>query len=783
MKKITIIFLTFIICVFCCTSTYALTTLYESSTEQTINSGTKLTKYNRLTDKGWLAINIIEADIKDENTTVRVLTSENGLQTFQNVKTMFSNQKNTIAAINADFFTGNYKKGNIIGMTIKDGKMLTSTYYENEIKDTLASFYIDEKDNSSIDYFTNKIILTNNRNDEEYQIAEINKWSSNYDYPVLYTKDWGEETLGLSLGAPITELIVEKNKVKEIRVGQDAVKIPENGFAICATGSGAERISEIFRVGDKVELDIDVGIDIEKIKTAISGGTILVKDGKIADFTHVIYGANPRTAIGISKDGSSIFLITVDGRQASSIGVTQEELAAIMVEKGIYTAMNLDGGGSTTMVARELGDEEPTLENSPSEGSLRMVPNAIAILNTTKTGALDKLLIEVPDVNVFVNCEKELTVKGYDKYYNPVKVDMKKIKWSYSGVEASVKNNILKAGNEAGTVTLTASVGKAKGSINIDVLSAPNELTISPKKKTIDIDESIYFEVKGQNKNGYYADLKNDEVTWKIEEDNLEKLMAKIEDGVFKASEAGSYIISATCGTATSYAVINVTDVDNQNIESKELPKDIKGVDELNTESNVSDALKVIISPRQYEGLLLERLKNKRLEKIINNDSEIVIYPYKSGKEMLSSVSKVKVFNNTYSVDNYNNLSVINVTIDNGGLRASNSMQWINLQSDIKKASKNVLIVMDGNLEDFTDKYEKQLFIDVLCDLRRSTGKNIWVIQTGENTDYSMKRGIKYLSIASKKYEDPTMDDIQDTNYIIITVTSSQMTYQIKNVF
>ena len=42
--------------------------------------------------------------------------------------------------------------------------------------------------------------------------------------------------------------------------------------------------------------------------------------------------------------------------------------------------------------------------------------------------SLDKLVIEVNDVNVFVGCKKELTVKGYDKYYNPVTIDTQKIK-------------------------------------------------------------------------------------------------------------------------------------------------------------------------------------------------------------------------------------------------------------------------------------------------------------------------------------------------------------------
>ena len=70
-----------------------------------------------------------------------------------------------------------------------------------------------------------------------------------------------------------------------------------------------------------------------------------------------------------------------------------------------------------------------------------------------------------------------------------------------------------------------------------------------------------------------------------------------------------------------------------------------------------------------------------------------------------------------------------------------------------------------------------------VCDIYRATGKNIWVIQKGDNTDYSMKRGIKYLSIASREYLNPEVEDVKDTNYILITVNNDKMTYEIKNLY
>ena len=936
MKKRICFLITLMICMIVCTNCFALTKLHETVSSKVISSGTNLKTYTRLTDKGWLSINILEVDLEDKNTSIGLLTSSNGLQTLQNVKTMITNSnKNVVAAINADFFNGKTQKGNIIGMTIEDGEVLTSTYYENEVKDVLASFTIDEDDNVLFDYFTNKITLTNNSNGEAISVSEINKWSSNYEYPVLYTPEWGEKSLGSTSDLVLTELVIEDDKVKEVRYNKEAVDIPKDGYVISALGNVADSMTKYFKVGNKVTLNIDMNLDIDKIKLVVSGGTILVENGAVANFTHNIYGSNPRTAIGVSKDGKTLYLITVDGRQTQSIGFTQTELAEFLVEKGIYTAMNLDGGGSTTMIVRQLGDESYTVQNSPSDKSLRNVPNAIAVINNEKTGSLDKLIIEVDDVNVFVGCKKELTVKGYDKYYNPVTVDTKKIKWSYDGVPVDFEDGVLIAGNEAGSTTITASIGSAKGSYNIDVLSMPNELTISPKKIAVAKNESVTFEVSGQNKNGYYGDLRNDEVIWEVETGN-----GSIKDGVFSASEAGDYIISVSIGNAKSYALVSVdaskevivddfekesftfkaypeevggnatisteqvysgkssarldydftktsktragylrfndsisldknakavkfmmyatastsdqiklkiTDANSttkyavvcKGLESKgwqelefdlsdialpakivdiyvaqdnseeltsgtvyfddlkivydgatldsteTLPRDIKGADDLCIESEftATDSYKIAIAPSMNNGILLEYLKKQKLQEVINKNSKIVISPKQDDEDLLANITADKIIQKAYDVKNYKYATIISLNIADGGLRVTDSNQWISLKKDIANANKNVLVVMNGNLEDFTDSMEKSLFIDVLCDLRRSSGKNIWVIQTGDNTDYSMKRGVKYLTIGDVSLEDPDIQAIKDTNYIEITINPDKMTYEIKNVW
>ena len=101
-----------------------------------------------------------------------------------------------------------------------------------------------------------------------------------------------------------------------------------------------------------------------RIHSAISGDRMLVLKGETAPD---LGGPErePRTAIGMNRNGRYLYLIVVDGRQPLySEGATFTELAELFIEQGAFMAMSLDGGGSSTMVA-ESEDGNPMILNSP----------------------------------------------------------------------------------------------------------------------------------------------------------------------------------------------------------------------------------------------------------------------------------------------------------------------------------------------------------------------------------------------------------------------------------
>lgn len=101
-----------------------------------------------------------------------------------------------------------------------------------------------------------------------------------------------------------------------------------------------------------------------RVWTAISGDRMLVSKGELESRLDDTI-REPRTAIGINRNGRYLYMVVVDGRQPFySDGATFQELAEILIEQGAYFAMSLDGGGSSTMVIEGEGGA-PVVLNSP----------------------------------------------------------------------------------------------------------------------------------------------------------------------------------------------------------------------------------------------------------------------------------------------------------------------------------------------------------------------------------------------------------------------------------
>jgi exopolysaccharide biosynthesis protein len=114
---------------------------------------------------------------------------------------------------------------------------------------------------------------------------------------------------------------------------------------------------------------------------AVAGMLQVVRDGQNCrppdNHDSLIKSLLPRTAAGVSRDGTKLILLVIDGRRPSySVGATEHQLGEEMLRLGAWNAINLDSGGSSAMVVRDA-DGNVNLVNRPSDGHDFLFPLSV----------------------------------------------------------------------------------------------------------------------------------------------------------------------------------------------------------------------------------------------------------------------------------------------------------------------------------------------------------------------------------------------------------------------
>ena len=113
--------------------------------------------------------------------------------------------------------------------------------------------------------------------------------------------------------------------------------------------------------------------DISSLVVAVSGFAIIVQDGRNISEDQALH---PRTCYGLSQDGQFMYLLVIDGRQKDfSLGVSTSECADWLIHLGSWSGINLDGGGSTSLVF--YNGDKPVMLNHQANNAVRSVANSV----------------------------------------------------------------------------------------------------------------------------------------------------------------------------------------------------------------------------------------------------------------------------------------------------------------------------------------------------------------------------------------------------------------------
>jgi hypothetical protein len=358
--------------------------------------------YSQFTDpRGPWAFNLVRVDLRRADIEVRNARAFDQLKGRERVTDMVRRVNTTgvrvLAAVNADFFnleSGENENNQVIaGEWWKALKVTDSPYdtYDN----AHVQFGIDAARRPLLDRF----ILDGRAWDRGVMtpIITVNfNPSGKPEGTALYTWRFGaatpRDTARRTAEAPLIAAGKRGDTLLFVRRGavstSSGSNIPDGGAVLAAYGSGL-RAEEVQKMGDgdtvKVLLATLPRIPRGAAPAMIIGGwPRILRDGEsVAGESATIEGTlsrnaearHPRTAVGFSRDSSTLFVLTVDGRSENSGGMTLVELASVMRELGAWQAMNFDGGGSTTMVV----DGRVVNHPSDKEGE-RAVGNALLVV-------------------------------------------------------------------------------------------------------------------------------------------------------------------------------------------------------------------------------------------------------------------------------------------------------------------------------------------------------------------------------------------------------------------
>ena len=258
-----------------------------------------------------------------------------------------ANRENAIVAINGGYFKP--QTGVPLGTLMINKKIYTGPIY-----DRVAMGIFD----NGFEMARVKLDAVLQTNIGGLKIDNVNQPRMLSVHTIVYTPDWGEYS-------PPTpkygkQIVVEDGKITKVTYGRS--KIPQNGFVVV----GPEKKLNTIVNARKLKLKLNINPEWRNVNHIISGGPYLVKNGEVfVDMTAQklgsVGGRNPRTAIGYTKD-NNLIMLTADGREGSSIGLTLMELANLMKDLGCVNAMNLDGGGSTVMYVNGQVVNKPTVQ-------------------------------------------------------------------------------------------------------------------------------------------------------------------------------------------------------------------------------------------------------------------------------------------------------------------------------------------------------------------------------------------------------------------------------------
>ncbi len=727
-------------------------TIYENTITTPLSTGLTHQSIDIFTDSGWRRADVLRLDLTDENLSLKVLTSPNGTSSLSTVKTM-AEHYNTKAAVNADFFNMQSGETNMLGMVYQDGKIVSTPSTDN-----FVSFAVTEDNSVVFDYFTFKGTLyaenTSLTPYSECELYQINKVPVTTGGITMITSAWGQT---VSVPDYTYAMVCEPTDTPDsyrmtgFSWGSEKVAIPSDGAVFIANYSVNAFLNSNFAIGDIIRVETSVSPDVGAIREASGGNSLIVKDGAVCNFTSNITGKSQRSAMGLSKSGQTLVLVTIDGRMTDCKGFDQKDLAEFMIALGCDSAINLDGGGSTTMVTEDRFTGAQTVTNTVS--SLRKVSTAVGIISNYAYSDCAYADMKLSSDTIVTGDSINVTPVFYDENYNILPVDSSLVSITSSDEKSTVNSNTVTFFTP-GTHTVQCEYDGVSVEKEVTVLGNIFAINIYPESAST-IDKNRSFTVSAYDRNGKSATVSPSLITFTASGD-----ITNVSETVLQGSGKGC--ITAHYNSLTSTAVING--------ELYERPDDIHSPDTF--EGFIEDGEKITVTASvDASDNLIGRLgaHQKLSSLILRGDvyalSDKIYDPW----NLFTVYRKTDGFTERVIEDT----KIITLSdTETNSIRLTDSTAWGKIKTVCETIeNENIVFLLNNPVYSFNSG-EKEVW-DYYMKMLTDKGVNVFVVSQGVKSEATVENSVRYLYVGS-------FDECSNLSYDYSLKTSSPLTLTFK---
>ena len=512
---------------------------------------------------------MLTIDLNNQHNFVETFQAGNQVGKTEAMSSAFNrldtNGHRTLAGINGNFWivAGQGQPAELIGVphsgSVRNGEVISDPNGWNRGRATTADGLLQEIGFAVIDKnrelwiddmgFDGKVSIDQVG---EYPISEVNRIRKT-DELVLFNNymgtlvtrsdDNGTEVFIKPLAGQTwnvnSDVICEVTRISKNKGGN---LIPSGESVLSGTGA-AQVFLDKLAVGQT--LKVNMGVYTLKdnkrplVDQMITGNALVMKDGQLTiRNTNEAYNSQlyPRTGVGMSQNGKTLFLIVID-KYAGSVGASTTTMCGILKACGAYNATSLDGGGSAQMMI------DAQIVNRPADGKERAVANGWFVYhNTPDDNKITKLEFADFKLEIPFFASYKPVVLGYNQYGVLVDKNVQGCTFTCdSGIGRIDGQNNFIASDKAGTGMLSASLDGVTTTKQVKIISSD----INIKLDSVLLDQRREYPVEVLSSFGTNVMLiAPDALSWQI--DN--PVVCEIKNGVLKGLANGETTITGTLG-------------------------------------------------------------------------------------------------------------------------------------------------------------------------------------------------------------------------------------------